>query len=188
MARKKIKAVTRALSSTSLKKVATAETCRTEEMSQSTKHEIADDRNPEETNQESSDESPRESMKEVSAADDTKSGSSHQLEGLVNTKGILKNGSGRRRSNSISLQNSLMWSDDDSLTAMSSITRESYSTKYLQSKSVGGKWLDFIESRVIPSPFCRLACGDIDDASQYGPTQIMEWRIPGIGGCDVAID
>lgn len=177
MARKKVKAVTRAVSSSSLKKAATAETCRTEEMSKSTKDEMADDRDPEETNQEAIDESPRESMKEVRDADDTKSGSSHQLDGLVNTKGILKN--------SISLKNSLMWSDDDSLTAMSSIT--SYSSKYFQSKSVGGKWLDFIESRVIPSPFCRLACGDIDDASQYGST-LMEWRIPGIGGCDVAID
>ncbi len=180
MARKRIKVVTRALSSTSLKKVAAAESCRTEHMSKSTKHEIADDRDPEETNQESADES-RESMKEVSVTSDNQTGSSKQLEGLVNTKGILKNGS-------ISLQNSLMWSDDDSLTVMSSITRDSYSTKYLQSKSVGGKWLDFIESRVIPSPFCRLACGDVDDASQYGPTQLMEWRIPGIGGCDVAID
>ncbi len=185
MARKKIKAVTRALSSTSLKKTATVKSCRREEMSESTEHEVADDdRDPEETNEESNEESHRDSMKEVSDAGDTKSGSSHQLEGIVNTKGILKNDS-RRRSNSISLQNSLMWSDDDLLTVMSSITRESYS---LQSKSVGGKWLDFIESRVIPSPFCRLACGDVDDASQYGSTQLMEWKIPGVGGCDIAID
>jgi len=194
MARKKIKTVTRALSSTSLKKAtatsskkaktSTAES-RTEEISKSTEHEIADDRNPEEIVQESNEnaneiESLRESMKEVSGADDTKTGSARQLEGLVNTKGILKNG----MSDSITVTNSLMWSDDDSLTVMSSVTN---STKYLQSKSIGSKWLDFIESRVIPSPFCRLACGDIEDVS-YGPTQLMEWRVPGLGGCDVAID
>eukprot|EP00984_Skeletonema_dohrnii_P009353 scaffold3583_cov110-Skeletonema_dohrnii-CCMP3373.AAC.2 len=168
---RKINAVARALKPSSSSK-ATAAASRPQEASTSTENQVADDRNPEETVQEPNaceNGSPREPLEEVTEG----------VSGVHKPKGILKNG------NYIAPSNSLVWidDDDDALTAMSSITnissttKGSYSTTYLQSKSIGGKWLDFIESRVIPSPFCRLACGDIDDESnsKYGPRKV-EWR------------
>ena len=188
---RKMKAVARALTPTkSLSKATTAES-RPQEASASTEKQVADDRNTEETVQERNaceNRSPREPVEEGTGADGSKTGVVHHLEGVSGVhkpKGILKNG------NCIAPSNSLVWiDDDDALTAMSSITKGSYSTNYLQSKSIGSKWLDFIESRVIPSPFCRLACGDdIDDetTSKYGPRKI-EWRVPGLGRFNIAIE
>ena len=187
---RKINAVARAFKPTSSSKATTAAS-RPQEASSSTENQVADDRNPEETVQEPNaceNGSPREPLEEVTGADGSKTGAVHHLEGVSGVHkptGILKNG------NYIAPSNSLLWrdDDDDALTAMSSITKGSYSTSYLQSKSIGSKWLDFIESRVIPSPFCRLACGDIDDesTSKYGPRKI-EWRVPGLGRFNIAIE
>mmetsp|Transcript_912 Transcript_912/g.1770 ORF Transcript_912/g.1770 Transcript_912/m.1770 type:complete len:196 (+) Transcript_912:89-676(+) len=193
---RKMKAVARALTPTSSSKATTAAS-RPQEASTSTENQVADDRNPEETVHEPNaceNGSPREPLEESTGADGSKTDAVHHLEGVSGVhkpKGILKNG------NYIAPSNSLVWIDDDddaltamsSITNMSSITKGSYSTSYLQSKSIGGKWLDFIESRVIPSPFCRLACGDIDDesTSKYGPRKI-EWRVPGLGRFNIAIE
>lgn len=150
--------------------------------------EVADDRNTEETVQDE-DGPTREPMEEA-AADDTKPGGVFQtFEGASRAykaptaEGKVKN------SDSVTSSNSLLCDDDGALTVVSSITKGSCRTKY---QSIGSRWLDFIESRVIPSPFCRaVACGGVDDestsTSKYEPTK-YELRVPGFGRCNITIE
>ncbi len=39
---------------------------------------------------------------------------------------------------------------------------------------LGNMWLDFVETKVMPSAFCRIACGDFDDETTAASTNLSE--------------